>query len=290
MENKSNFIEFFKNTNKDSIGQTLSKTPEIFFDRVGFPNHKFLIGNTYEETRLRIYDYVYGSGYCQVCSNKVNKLIPGWERGWYKTCSISCTKVFRSEKMKGDKNSFKKVDASRIETIREKQSESMKKTIFEGKFTPKSCNYKNQRPILYKLNGNERIARSLWELMFQIEHPELSYEKLRIKYFDTEKSMNRIYIPDFHDEENSTVIEIRPKAYKHLLKDKELGVIESGYKYKIIDENYFYDKGIKYLENMEKILYELLDEKTLNLILKRINNLKRNIKRYENKVNNTNRI
>lgn len=34
----------------------------------------FLIGETYEETKILIYEYVYGAGICKSCGNKVKVL------------------------------------------------------------------------------------------------------------------------------------------------------------------------------------------------------------------------
>lgn len=233
------FSEFFKSVEKDSCGQILSKTPESFFDRYGFPEMKYLIGDTYENTRANIFEHVYGAGYCKCCDVKIDRIMPGWNRGWYITCSEECRQQLASSRQKGQLNTSLKMTPEQRVIQSRKLSEKAKENIRLGKFTPNSNNYKHQRPIKCVLNGEVTKVRSLWELIYQINHPLLQYEVVRIKYFDSTKNTNRIYITDFFDPTTNTIIEIRPKAYQFLLADKRKAVLDQGYCYQIVDEDYF---------------------------------------------------
>lgn len=236
---QEDFKEFFKKFNKDSCGQTLSKTPQIFFDRHGYSNMSFLIGKNYEETRVNIYEYVFGPAFCKGCGTKITRIMPGWEKGWYTTCSEICRQKIASERQKGDKNTSHKMSIETRINSHQKISTSMKEKIKNGTLTPKASNYKNQRPIKIFLNGKIEFVRSLWELIYRLNFPNLLYENKRIEYFDNIQNKMRIYITDFYDPETNTIIEIRPKAYQHLLKDKQDAVLSQGYNYLIVDEDYF---------------------------------------------------
>ena len=233
------FKEFFKKCNKDSCGQTLSKSPELFFDRNGFSEMKFLIGDTYELTRAKLYEYVHGPAFCKCCSTKIDRIMPGWSRGWYTTCSEQCRQQLASTRQSGSNNSALRMTPEQRVIQSKKLSETMKENIRTGKFTPNTNNYKHQRPIKCILDGKSTQVRSLWELIYRLNHPNSMYEALRIKYYDSVKETGRIYITDFYDPTTNTIIEVRPKAYQPLLVDKQKAVIEQGYNYIIVDEEYF---------------------------------------------------
>lgn len=233
------FIKFFKNFNKDSLGQTLSKTPKLFFERHNYEKMKYLIGNNYQETRKNIFRHVYGPGFCIQCGKEVDKLIAGWKRGWHKTCSYECQQKIASTRQLGTKNYALKMTPEQKLIARKKQSATMKQKIMNGDYTPSINNYKNQRPIKIYENGEIKQVRSLWELIFKINNPDYLYETVRIEYFDKKLNTNRIYITDFYDFKTNTIFEIRPKVYQHLLDDKRQAVINKGYNFKIIDEDYF---------------------------------------------------
>lgn len=127
----------------------------------------------------------------------------------------------------------------------------MKEKIMKGEFTPKSENYRIFYMIKFKHNEEIRKVRSLWELIFWLQNPEFEYEKIRIKYFDSEREKERIYITDFYDEKTNTIYEIKPKNYQYTLKDKIKGIQETKYNYMILDEDYF--NRCKTKEMKEKI-------------------------------------
>jgi hypothetical protein len=233
------FRSFFKSFNKDSCGQTLARSPDLFFDRHGYHDMKFLIGSTYEETRVNIFEFVYGPHHCNHCGNKVTRVMPGWKRGWYLTCSENCRQQIASERQRGDRNSALKMSEDQRLSQRKKLSNKAKENIRTGKFTPNTNNYKNQRPIKCVIGGVQTQVRSLWELIYRLNNPHLEYESLRLEYFDSIQNKSRIYITDFYDPKTNTIYEIRPKAYQHLLRDKQKAVVEQWYIYSIVDEDYF---------------------------------------------------
>lgn len=232
------FRDFFKQLNKFSCSQTLSKTPEVFFERHGYPQMKFLIGENYNETKQNIYKYVYGESICAVCGCAHTRLI-SWVRGWAKTCSHECEKKLHSFRQTGDKNTSKRMTDDSKAAMKEKMSVIMRNKILSGEFTPNTTNYARQRPINFHKDDTIKSVRSLWELIFWLQHPSMEHETKRISYRDSTQNKERVYIPDFYDEETNTIYEIRPKCYHHLLADKKNAVISEGYNFVVLDEDYF---------------------------------------------------
>lgn len=260
---QQDFKTFFETSNIASISQYLHKTPELFFEKNGFPELKYLIGDSYKETKVNIYEYMYGSSSCEFCGEKVKRLLPGWNRGWCKTCSEECRQKLASERQQGEKNTSHKMSEETKNAMKQKVSCALKAKIKDGSFTPKFLNYKNQRPIKYFSGDEIKQTRSLWELIFILNFPEYEYETKRFYYYDTIKQSKRVYIPDFYDKDSNTIIEIRPKAYQHLLKDKREAVIQEGYNYKIIDEDYFNtQKTIEMISKIESIVCDINDVKS----------------------------
>ena len=236
---REKFKNFFETQDKFSMSQYLKNNPHKFFEVNGFSELSYLIGTTYEETRINVFSFLYGNSYCVECGKKIVRLMPGWKRGWYKTCSEECRQRLMSKRQMGVNNTIYKMTSETKEAMKKKVSLALKEKIKNGEFTPKTYNYKHQRPIIYLDDGEIKQVRSLWELIYTLNFPHLEYESKRIPYYDSIKKSQRIYIPDFYDPISNTIIEIKPKAYQHLLIDKQRGVIESGYAYKIIDEDYF---------------------------------------------------
>lgn len=120
---------------------------------------------------------------------------------------------------------------------RKKSSESQKKNILNGTFTPQN-NYRTKRRINMLFNGKEYYFRSSWEVCFFISNPELEYESIRIKYVT--KNQEKIYIPDFIDPENKILYELKPKRQYIAQIDKMDGAIkwclENGYKFIWVNE------------------------------------------------------
>lgn len=236
---QKDFKQFIKDYNKLSIGQSLSKTPDMFFDYHGYPEYKFLIGSSYVETRNNIYSYVYGEKNCVVCKKIVTKLV-SWKCGWPKTCSVKCENLHRSNGQLGNNNTCHRMSESSKNNMKIKLSETMKKKILVGEFTPKSENYKLFGMIEFKYKNTIRKVRSLWELIYWLENEHLEYEKIRLPYYDSIEKRNRIYITDFYDSISNTIIEIKPIKYqnKNYL-DKKKSCLDVGYNFLVVDEKYF---------------------------------------------------
>lgn len=95
--------------------------------------------------------------------------------------------------------------------VYERQSQTMKQLILDGKFTPKSENRLTHK-TLYS-NKTKIKYRSSWELKFHEMHIDkpLEYETLRIPY--VYENVNHVYVIDFVDHINKQVYEIKPEAY-----------------------------------------------------------------------------
>jgi hypothetical protein len=233
------FKKFIKEHNKFSLSQHLSQNPIDFFKFNNFEEYSFLLNDNYEKTRVNIYRHVYGESKCSIC-NKINdRLFPGWNRGWAKTCSDECENKLHSDRQLGDKNTSHRMSETSKNNMKIKMSNIMKDKILNNEFTPKSENYKTFGMIHFNHNNKVEKVRSLWELIYWLKNPDLQYEKVRIKYFDTIQNKERIYITDFYDIKSNTVIEIKPKKYQYTLIDKIKAIEKSDYNFKIIDDDYF---------------------------------------------------
>lgn len=146
-----------------------------------------------------------------------------------------------------------------------KESESMKKLILDGKFTPNIHN----RFTHYSCIIDNIKYRSSWEGFFALLNPTYKYEDLRIPYIFNGKG--RIYIVDFINYDEKTVCEIKPKKLflKEISIAKEKALkewcIKNNFIYKRIDEDY-----IK--ENFNNIDLSKFDERNKNNLLKVIKN------------------
>jgi uncharacterized protein involved in high-affinity Fe2+ transport len=123
---------------------------------------------------------------------------------------------------------------SRI-NARKKQSETMKKKIKSGEFTPCITNTWTHWDAKIKLNGKIKKYRSSWEASFAVCNPTLKYESIRIPYD------NKIYIGDFYDEYSKILYEIKPRSSYNAQIKKITSVIEycknNGIEFKWINEN-----------------------------------------------------
>lgn len=147
-----------------------------------------------------------------------------------------------------------------LEERKTKHSQTMKKLIKSGKFTPNITNsWANSRCKL-TLNTYEKFYRSSWDAAFQILNPTCKYEELRIPYIDT-NGKQRIYITDFIDEDLRILYEIKPLACieNKINKLKENAAkdwcIKNDYIYQLITDEYFkkYAKLINFKKYDQKI-------------------------------------
>jgi hypothetical protein len=176
--------------------------------------------------------YKFPKGYVPV--NKGIKGGVGWSRGLNKTNDSRFAKM--SEDRKGDKNPM--FGTTYSEEDRTKKSIHMKNIIEAGTFTPKTEN----RLSRWKAEYDGKVFRSSWEACFYFLNNHCEYEKVRIRYYDTNKNKERIYIVDFVDEINKILYEVRPKNLQHNMTDKLIAADKymnsHGYTFKFIDEDY----------------------------------------------------
>lgn len=163
-----------------------------------------------------------------------------------------------SEKQKGKNNTCHKISESKKKEIRKKQSNTIKKLILEGKFTPNITNSWANSKVPLKIFGFTKYYRSTWDAVFQILNPNTEYEKIRIPYVYNEQQ--HCYIVDFVDEQKRILYEIKPD----ILKTSELNLIKinatilwcekNNYSFKIISNEYFE-------KNAKNVNYNLYDKK-----------------------------
>ena len=131
-------------------------------------------------------------------------------------------------------------------------SESVKMSYLNGRKTM-SCTYNDTVKYQYKngyhtsWNNQQFYYRSSFELDYMKELDEnkvlYEYEKVRIKYEDTQKNTWRVAIPDFYLPESNTLVEIKSNyTYdKQNMEDKVLEYKKLGFNFKLILEHQEYD-------------------------------------------------
>jgi hypothetical protein len=119
-----------------------------------------------------------------------------------------------------------------------KSSDSQKNNILNGTFTPQN-NYRTKRRIELDFDNIKYYFRSSWEVCFFISNQHLSYETLRIKYKKGDEY--KIYIPDFIDNNNKIIYELKPKRQYISQNEKMNGAIKwclkNNYRFIWINEN-----------------------------------------------------
>lgn len=180
-----------------------------------------------------------------------------WCKGLTKETSDIIKRM--SENKTGEKNPL--YGKHLADDTRKKQSETIKKKILSGEFTPNIHN----RLTHYSCTINNMKYRSSWEGYFSLLNPSYEYEKLRIPY--TYKNKEKIYIVDFISEKDKKTVEIKPKMLfnneKSICKEKALikWCNDNGYSYERITEDYI-------LEHYDENIISLLDERNQNNIRK----------------------
>ena len=258
MTNKEILVNFIKNENKFSFGQS----PTKWLNNNNLQEFLYLIDPTCnKKTKQNILEFCYGLPHCKYCKIQHNRILGNGYKGWSLTCSEKCRQNMASDRQLGINNTSHKMSIEEKKQAHAKQSKTMKSLILNGKFTPKTENYHLFGTIDFLLNGEKKSVRSLWEMIYWLKNPLLEYEKIRLEYYDTVTNKTRIYIPDFYDKETNTITEIKPKKYQYTLIDKQKCVLDNGFVYKIVDDTYFNDvkteKMIKEIQecslNFEKI-------------------------------------
>lgn len=225
---------FIENVPKNSFVQNYKR----WFSENGYEDCLFLCENTLLKTKTNLYEYAYGKGICKNCGIQHTLLIGsgGW-KGWRVTCSFECEKELASKRQSGDNNTSHRMTDETKNAMKKKMSLIMKNKILRNEFTPNSENYLTHKLIQYRHNDTILKFRSSWELLYWIKNKHLEYESIRIKYFDSTKNQQRIYITDFYDKTTNTIIEIKPTKYQNQqYKDKRAECISQGYNFIVIDE------------------------------------------------------
>lgn len=120
-----------------------------------------------------------------------------WSKGLSKENNESLRRL--SEGRKGSGNPMH--GQSLTSDHKNKISEKMKALILSGEFTPNS----NNRNTHWESSLDGVKYRSSWEALYKYINPCAEYEQLRIQY------EYGIYIVDFVDHTNKSVIEVKPK-------------------------------------------------------------------------------
>lgn len=187
--------------------------------------------------------------------NTTKQLISQKRKAFFKTAEGKRQRRMLSNSRLGEHNPVhKQTPKVKIATAK-KISDSMKRLIVNGKFTPCVTNsWCKSRVVI-----NNIPFRSSWEAVFYILNDKIEYEKVRIPYFNKD-GIEKIYIVDFVDTQNKRLFEIKPKSNIHIPNNvlKEQAAIkwstQNGYSYTTITDEYFY-------VNAKKIDYNLYDPK-----------------------------
>lgn len=192
-----------------------------------------------------------------------SKIAP-WNKGIKGYKGTPCTEETK-EKIRltkiGEKNPM--FGTKKTKKEKENLSNIMKNKIKCGEFTPNGGN----RYTHFESSYNGIKFRSSWEAAFYSTNTEMKYEKIRIPYYDTKKSIDRIYITDFVDEKKRIIYEVKPSNLLKNCKDKLQGASkwckDNDYKFKCITE-------LQLIKMKEYIDFSGLDEKTI-IKLERMN-------------------
>lgn len=102
------------------------------------------------------------------------------------------------------------------------------------------CKYPYKHGYHTAWDNKQIYYRSSYELEYakQLDNDKISYdvENLRIEYWDSQRNVNRIAIPDFYINDTSTIIEIKSNwTYdEQNMKDRFLSYNKLGYNTKLI--------------------------------------------------------
>jgi hypothetical protein len=187
-----------------------------------------------------------------------------------------CKNVGTKNKINTTKWQSLKTNEQKLIT-RNKSSYSQILNILNGNFDPQK-NYRHFYKNECFINDTSYIFRSSWEVCFFISNPHLQYETLRIKYLK-ENGRSGIYIPDFIDNQNKIIYELKPRRnfVKQQIKMDEAikWCLENGYKFIWINED-----NLIYYFNIE----DNLDNRNNKFYEKLIKGINGNIKNKINKV------
>lgn len=173
----------------------------------------------------------------------------GWSKGLTKDTDPRVAKLAKF----GDKNGMFGTKMS--DEQKNNHSKIMKESILSGRFTPNS----NNRNTHWDAEFSSKKFRSSWEAWYQSLNPESEYETLRILY--KIDGQEKVYIVDFINHSNRTVVEVKPKELttsKAFLSKWEALVLwgeENRYTPILVTKQWLID-------NTQSIDYSLFDKKT----------------------------
>lgn len=150
---------------------------------------------------------------------------------------------------------FKEKHKQAFLNARQKQSETMKRKIANGEFTPCVTNSWTRWKATLNVNGTIKKFRSMWEAAFYSLNTHLQYEVTRIPYIIDNNS--HTYIVDFTDTISKILYEVKPISLINDVRNvaKQKAALDwcniSGYTYVIIDDNWY----IKNFNNFDIIKY-----------------------------------
>jgi hypothetical protein len=220
----------------------------------------FYLEKIYGDELFKLYETYYPEYIkkCMICKKPYlyRKLFSNYHKS-LNTCSLECY--------------YKNFNFYVTKERNKKQSNTMKRLILEGKFTPKSNNSNTYKNLPLNTPTGKINFRSTWEIIFYVFYNDvkyLFYEKLRIPY--VYKNENHTYIVDFIDENKKIAYEIKPnfKNEKLINKIKEKELIKwckiNNYQYKKIGNeilNHDYSDFLEMLKNKNYSLDEILCNK-----------------------------
>lgn len=141
------------------------------------------------------------------------------------------------------------------------QSETMKRKIADGSFTPNITNsWTNWEAIIEIEDGTIKKFRSSWEACFWFCNQHLQFENIRVP------CNNRCYIIDFYDDVQNIIYELKPKSRYNIEIDKMTALInycaENSITFKWINEHnileYIREKDFSKNESAKKQYDKLL--------------------------------
>jgi hypothetical protein len=165
------------------------------------------------------------------------------QTGEYTHTESTKIKIRNTNKLVHNSIEFKERHKDTYRLARVKQSDTMKRKIANGEFTPCVTNSWTRWKATLRTDDGIKKFRSSWEVAFYSMNSHLKYEITRIPY--TYQNSNHTYIVDFTDIDNKILYEIKPKSLhtvdRNIIKyDAALNwCTRHGYTYIIIDDDWF---------------------------------------------------
>jgi hypothetical protein len=186
-------------------------------------------------------------GKMQSAETKIKRILTRKNNGKSWHTEKSKLKIKNSNKKTHGSIEFREKYKNVYELARNKQSETMKRKILNGEFTPCITNSWTRWKAFINIDVNEKKHfRSNWDAAFWlINKDNVDYESLRIPYKIDNKQ--KIYIVDFFDKTNKIAYEIKPQSLKNKAANivKENALIEHCLKnniiYKLVSDDWFRD-------------------------------------------------